>query len=135
MRRSGPSSSNLQVQTLSLTESQSRTVSKELGVSASGSLSDMRQRRPSVEGENDVRTEFLVLNFTEVSGVDATAARSCFLMLVQLLRNAGATVVFACPRKDIRQLLEAHGVILSTDKVTADLDSALEWCEEQVLFK
>ena len=27
-------------------------------------------------------TEFLILDFTEVLGIDATSARSCFLMLV-----------------------------------------------------
>ena len=31
-----------------------------------------------------ILTEFLVLDFTSVLGVDATAARSCFLMLIQV---------------------------------------------------
>jgi SulP family sulfate permease len=76
-----------------------------------------------------------ILNFTAVSGVDATAARSCFLMLVQLLRGAGATIVFAIPDEDSISLLKIHGVILDMDKVFSDLEDALEWCEEKVLFR
>lgn len=122
LKRSGPSTSNLQLQCSSIPLSTDNRSTRERG---------------NVEGNEygNVRTEFMVLNFTDVSGLDATAARSCFLMLVQLLRNAGATVVFACPRLDIRVLLGAHGVILDTDEVMDTLDEALEWCEEQVLFR
>lgn len=67
--------------------------------------------------------------------MDATAARSCFLMLVQLLRGAGATIVFAIPNHDSVSLLKVHGVILGVDKVFGDLEDALEWCEEQVLYR
>ena len=37
-----------------------------------------------------ITTEYVVLDFTNVLGVDATAARSCFLMLTQLMRVSGA---------------------------------------------
>ena len=37
-------------------------------------------------------TEFLLLDFSAVLGIDATSARSCFLMLVQLMRAAGVKV-------------------------------------------
>ena len=70
-----------------------------------------------------------------MSGVDATAARSCFLMLVQLLRGAGAIIVFAIPDSDSVSLLKVHGVILEIDKVYDDFEDALEWCEEQVLYR
>ena len=39
-------------------------------------------------------TEFLLLDFSAVLGIDATSARSCFLMLVQLMRASGVKVVF-----------------------------------------
>jgi hypothetical protein len=128
LMQSGPSSSNLQLQNLAVV---SAGQASGLGEGKGGA----GRSKEKEECVSEVRTEFMVLNFTDVSGVDATAARSCFLMLVQLLRNAGATVVFACPRLDIRVLLGAHGVILDADKVTDTLDSALEWCEEQVLFR
>lgn len=56
-------------------------------------------------------------------------------MLVQLLRGAGATIVFAIPGDDSISLLKVHGVILDVDMVFSDLQDALEWCEEQVLFR
>jgi hypothetical protein len=56
-------------------------------------------------------------------------------MLVQLLRGAGATIVFAIPDRDSTSLLKVHGVILDMDKVFCVLEDALEWCEEQVLFR
>ena len=56
-------------------------------------------------------------------------------MLVQLLRGAGATIVFAIPDSDSVSLLKVHGVILEIDKVYDDFEDALEWCEEQVLYR
>eukprot|EP01038_Epipyxis_sp_PR26KG_P008476 gene8476-11458_t len=83
-------------------------------------------------------TEYLILDFTGVLGVDATAARSCFLMLVQLMRAAGVTVIFAQMSESIEQLFRAHNVINEETQLNVIaiplLDDALEWCEEQVLF-
>ena len=42
-------------------------------------------------GGDIIMTEYLVLDFTSVVGVDATAARSCFLMLVQLMKVSSTT--------------------------------------------
>ena len=56
-------------------------------------------------------------------------------MLVQLLRGAGATIVFAIPDADSISLLKIHGVILDMDMVFGELEDALEWCEEQVLYR
>lgn len=81
------------------------------------------------------RTEFLILDFSAVRGLDATAARSCFLMLLQILRGSGATVVFAGLKSAVRDLLRAHGVIIPGDEVMCDLNDAIEWCEEQVLLR
>ena len=68
-------------------------------------------------------------------GVDATATRSCFLMLVQLMRSASATVVFACMSPALEALFRAHKVIGEKDVVIPLLDDALEWCEERVLIR
>ena len=43
-------------------------------------------RRDSLD---PITTEYVVLDFSNVLGVDATAARSCFLMLTQLMRVSG----------------------------------------------
>jgi hypothetical protein len=54
-------------------------------------------------------TEYVVLDFTLVVGVDATAARSCFLMLMQLMRCCGITVAFTGLATPIENLL--RGII------------------------
>ncbi|CAM9577827.1 unnamed protein product [Phaeothamnion confervicola] len=79
-------------------------------------------------------TQWIVLDFTGVVGVDATAARVCFLMLKHLLRASGVTLVFAGLRPKIRALLQAHAVVQpGADACFVRLDDALEWCEEQLL--
>jgi hypothetical protein len=78
-------------------------------------------------------TKYLVLDFEHVLGVDATAARTCFLMIVQLMRASNIYVVFTELSAQIEDLLRAHGVLRSDDIVIPKLDDALEWCEEQIL--
>jgi hypothetical protein len=99
-----------------------------------------------------------------LKGVDATAARSCFLMLVQLMRTSNVTVVFTNLSSEIEGLtqpafnttiqtliakcyihssstfnfvglMRAHKVIVDDDIVIPQLDDALEWCEEQILYR
>jgi len=79
------------------------------------------------------RTEFLVLDFSETTGIDATATKSCFLMLSQLMKASKVTVVFANMPRSIEQLFASNGVTRDGDVVIRHLDDALEWCEEQVL--
>ena len=80
-----------------------------------------------------VKTEYLVLDFGNVLGVDATAARSCFLMLKQLMRASGVILVFTNVSPVVKGLLIAHGVLTEEDIIQTDLDCALEWCEEKIL--
>lgn len=90
------------------------------------------------EPDNDdmILTEFLVIDFTQVLGVDATAARTCFLMLVQLMKSADVTVVFANMSPAVESLFQCHSVLQNGDVVVIPhLDDALEWCEEQVLYR
>ena len=47
----------------------------------------------------------------------------------------GCGCQFAIPDDDSISLLKIHGVILDLDKVFCELEDALEWCEEQVLFR
>ena len=76
-----------------------------------------------------------VLDFTAVVGVDATATRSCFLMMVQLMHSANVVVVFANMSENMLGMFRAHKVIGPQDVVIPQLDDALEWCEEQVLLR
>ncbi|CAN0441593.1 unnamed protein product, partial [Scytosiphon promiscuus] len=62
------------------------------------------------------RDNFLPENVAQV-GVDATAARSCFLMLKIVLRTSGVEVVFSGATRKIQALMRSHGVITDDDPV------------------
>jgi SulP family sulfate permease len=87
------------------------------------------------DATDDYKAEYLVLDFSNVMGVDATAVRSCFLMLVQLMRASGVTVVFTDLNPAVLSLFTAHNVIQTDDVVIPKVDDALEWCEEQILHR
>ncbi|GAB9462757.1 Sulfate permease [Globisporangium polare] len=77
-------------------------------------------------------TEYIVMDFGRVSGMDATAARSSFMILQQKCKRHGITVLFADVLPEIRNLLLANEIAdVTSFYPTADL--ALEWCENQVL--
>jgi SulP family sulfate permease len=80
-----------------------------------------------------ITTEFLILDFEMVFGVDATAIRSCFSMLAQIMRTSKVTLVFASLSESLEARMRQNGVITSRDIVIPLLDDALEWCEEQIL--
>lgn len=98
------------------------------------------------------RVKFVVMDFTYVIGVDATAARACFLLLSGLLKASGVIVVYTQMSESVEKLLRAHGVIADDPNdsqvemnsphshghkrncvVIPSLDDALEWCEECLL--
>ena len=103
------------------------------------------------------KVEYVVIDFSQVIGVDATSARNCFLLLTKILHTAGVIVVYTEMSDPIEKLLLAHGVIatppadgMGTDidydngkndreqaagrgLVIPSLDDALEWCEDSLL--
>ena len=98
------------------------------------------------------KLQMVILDFTEATGLDASAARSCFLMLKQLFKTHDIECVFVISSKKIRALLEAHDVIelgepegadldldsddeelVKPDPVFSSYDDAVEWCEEKLL--
>ncbi|TMW61102.1 hypothetical protein Poli38472_013565 [Pythium oligandrum] len=90
--------------------------------------------------EHRGRTRFVVFDFSQVSGLDATAARSCFLALKMLFKQHKITVVYCGMKEKIEFLLRANDVF-STDghddelcHTTSDVDLALDWCEQQLIL-
>ena len=81
------------------------------------------------------KMEFMVIDFTNVQGVDATAARCCFLMLNQLMRQHKVVVVWSSMSVEVERILRAQQVIDADDVVLPYCDDALEYCEEQVLSR
>lgn len=102
---------------------------------ADGEKTTSEHRRP---------TRFVVFDFSQVSGLDATAARSCFLALKLLFSNHQITVVYCGMRADVEFLLRANDVLPPLTEtpshsntecyVTSDLDLALDWCETQLIL-
>ena len=111
---------------------------KRLGSPSKALMSTMFQRIQANLDFNSTQgltTEFLILDFEQVFGVDATAIRSCFAMLAQIMRTSQVTLVFASLTDELEGRLRQNGVITDHDIVIPLLDDALEWCEEQILDK
>ncbi|RLN57875.1 hypothetical protein BBJ28_00022556, partial [Nothophytophthora sp. Chile5] len=106
--------------------------------------------QPSADHERGP-TRFVVLDFSRVSGVDATAARSCFLALKLAFRLGDVCVVYCGMQPTVEFLLRANDVITTAPQsqeqqdrrdqrldnechVTSDLDLALYWCEQQLIL-
>uniref|UniRef100_M4B5U6 STAS domain-containing protein n=1 Tax=Hyaloperonospora arabidopsidis (strain Emoy2) TaxID=559515 RepID=M4B5U6_HYAAE len=100
---------------------------------------------PKAVGKNEpaalhaARTRYFILDFEKVSGVDATAVRSCFNATKELLAQHGIVLIFASIPTDAERLLRVHDVIEQEDGsgsgslVFDTLDKALEWCEDELL--
>ena len=61
------------------------------------------------ESPDALPTTHVVVDFEEVNGVDATAARSCFLQLAHILREHGIVLLLTAVRPRIQHLLRAPG--------------------------
>ncbi|CAH0521620.1 unnamed protein product [Peronospora belbahrii] len=82
--------------------------------------------------ENTPPTEFVIIDFTRVSGMDATAARNAFLVLHNYCKIRGIRVVFACVRPEIRRLLLKNKAA-NEDSFFVTAKSALEFCTKQLM--
>lgn len=80
-------------------------------------------------------TKFLVFDFKGVSGMDATAARSCFLTLKLLLKEHNICPVYTGMIKDVKFLLETSDVLTDFDGIVyKTLDEGLEYCENSLIL-
>jgi len=100
-------------------------------------------------------TRFMILDMTSVTGLDATAASSVFLVLQQICKMHGITLLFASLCPPVQRILVANG-ILDEDSCTSggststggcgrvlggedlvalapDAPTAVEWCEDEIL--
>jgi SulP family sulfate permease len=104
-------------------------------------LERVRQRLAS---HDSTRVEFLVLDFRQVHGLDASAIVG-FSRLRKLAEDAGAVVVFTdLPAAVRRSLARGGGIDEEAEKresdevpkhlVLPDLDHGLEWCEDRLLL-
>lgn len=85
-----------------------------------------------LEADADVPTH-LIVDFTDVDGFDSSAV-NCFLRILQRCAAAGCQVVFAqAPASLERQMRRAAPEQAAHALYLADLDHALEYCEDAVL--
>lgn len=111
--------------------------------SASLMMLEVQDDEEEEEEQKVLPTQFVIVDFEDVNGVDATAARSCFLQLKHILQSYGISLLLAGMRPRVKTLLRAHGVITpemevestvnSSCYVFETLDLALEACEERIL--
>jgi SulP family sulfate permease len=87
------------------------------------------------EDESADAPAFVVFDFRRVTGIDSSAAMS-FAKLRQFAEKRGLMLVFAHLPPDVARLMEQAGFKRGkgpTYRVLADLDHALEWCENELL--
>ncbi|KDO33892.1 hypothetical protein SPRG_01772 [Saprolegnia parasitica CBS 223.65] len=84
-------------------------------------------------------TRFLLLDFSHVSGIDATASRSCFTAMKSLLARHNIALAFARLSPEIERQLQMNGVLDDDDDSTSDIhiyasaDAGLEVFENVLL--
>lgn len=92
------------------------------------------QERIKDQGQGPL--EFLILDFTRVSGLDSSVAIS-FTKLKQLARGMGFTLIFTNVLFEVEEQLEEGGYRLEDpeggSRAFFNLDYATEWCENQLL--
>ena len=116
---------------------------------SSGGLGERHDSGPALsEGSSPTElptppvTRFILFDFTSVTGLDATAARSCFLNLTRTLTPLGIKVMFGGVPKGshIERLLIGHEILdvapPNPEALRFDtIDEALEYCEEDLINK
>jgi SulP family sulfate permease len=82
-----------------------------------------------------LETSFLVLDFSRVTGVDASALNN-FSKLERLIAEKPTSLIYTAIPWEVRLRFEQEGIIRADDdgvNVFADVDHGLEWCEDQLL--
>jgi SulP family sulfate permease len=100
--------------------------------SANNLLNRSRQR---MEDPNQSDLRYLVCDFRAVSGIDSSAIIS-LARLGQLARGRGITVILTNLSETVTRQIENAEILQSnpeTWRIFANLDYAVEWCEDQLL--
>ena len=104
------------------------------------SLTPNEHRPPSIEcldgspatNSDAEPTRYVVMDFTNVTAMDATAARSAFLILQKYCSNHDITVVYAAALPEIRRMLVKNDIV-DDGNFFSSTESALEFCENELL--
>ncbi|KDO21464.1 hypothetical protein SPRG_12507 [Saprolegnia parasitica CBS 223.65] len=85
------------------------------------------------ESKNRLPTRYLVLDFKRVTGMDATAARSCFMILQELCSSHKIDVIYANVLPSVSRLLINNDIVDET-VLYRNCDEALEYCESHLIL-
>lgn len=75
---------------------------------------------------------YLVFDFRLVTGMDSSASQS-FLQIKAAAEAVDARIVLAGLAPDLQRNFEIAGIIDGVVRIEPDLDSALEWCEDEII--
>ncbi len=95
----------------------------------------LEQIRSHLKNYADTRLCFLLLDFSQVTGIDSSVVLS-FLKMNQLVRNSNASIVLSGLSEDIKTFLRKSGVLDLEENafiVLPELDHGVQWCEEKLL--
>jgi SulP family sulfate permease len=95
---------------------------------ANSLLETVRQRADRIDR---ARVNYVVMDFSLVSGIDSSALRS-FTKMIYLAQERGFTMVFCAVGEECVRTFDRGGYRLSDGKTLMsfpDLDHAIEWCE------
>lgn len=99
---------------------------------ANGLLEQVRKR---IDSTDLPPLQFMVLDFSNVSGIDSSSILS-FVKMNQLAEKNEFTLVFTHLSEDVNRQLQREGFDKSPESIYrtfTDLDYAVEWCENQIL--
>lgn len=77
--------------------------------------------------------EFVILDFSGVSGVDATAINSCFMLIKCLCESLNIPLIYASIKPPLRRLMEHNEVLPDNKFIFNTCARALDYCERKLL--
>ena len=95
----------------------------------------LEQIRAHLEKYWNARLCFLLLDFSQVTGIDSSVVLS-FRKLEQLVQKSQAKIILTGLSEDIKSFLHLSGVVgggHDSFKLLPDLDRGVEWCENELL--
>ena len=99
-----------------------------------GSAHRLLQHIQDVVHQQDGTCRSIILDFRQVLGIDSSAAVS-LTRLCQFAEREGFSIVFSEIPPHVERVLRVSGILPAdgVSQVYPNLDSALEWCEDQLL--
>ncbi|GBG30337.1 Hypothetical Protein FCC1311_065562 [Hondaea fermentalgiana] len=113
-----------------------------LNTPAPGHITRQLSRQTSISADPEIESgsqlRFLVLDFTRVTGMDATAVSTGMMRVKQVAVTHGLRIVFTSMRPEFERLLVANHIVIPDDHscecvVYHELNDALAWIEDELL--